>query len=112
MFNLSKQSLNLIIDKQYLYQNYYFIYFKDCPKILLDSYDGEIKFYNYTNSIKIKQTDVNTGKVVVFDSFVEIYKKYSIHQTLLRMQSIIKLYKIIYNGFVYEYLTKDKTPDN
>ena len=97
---ISKIKVKNIITNNELYNNNYYIEYLKCPDDLLIKYNKPINRIIPTNSKSIKQINPLNNEVVIFNTFNEIYIKYSFCSSTL-IYAIKN--KTIHGGFLWEY---------
>ena len=97
---ISKIKVKNIITHNKLYNNNYYIEYLKCPDDLLIKYNKPINRIIPTNSKSIKQINPLNNEVVIFNTFNEIYIKYSFCSSTL-IYAIKN--KTIHGGFLWEY---------
>jgi len=97
---ISKIKVKNIITHNKLYNNNYYIEYLKCPDDLLIKYNKPINRIIPTHSKSIKQINPLNNEVVIFNSFNEIYIKYSFCSSTL-IYAIKN--KTIHGGFLWEY---------
>lgn len=104
---VSMEKLNKIIQNQDKFNNYYYIYCSDCPKQLLDKFNGSTtRIVNAANSLgPIKRIDPITKSEVIFNTFEEIDIKLGFRRTTIK-KAIAN--KSMWGGFIWEYCGKNE----
>ena len=99
--NIGRLKMSQIINKNEIYNNHYYIEYKNCPQELLDKYDKPINKMVPKYSKIIEQTNVISNQSLIFNSLTEIYNKLGI--TSATIMKAVKN-KTVYAGYKWELI--------
>jgi hypothetical protein len=102
-YNMGNNRLYKIIKDKALFSNSYFVYFKDCPKILLDEYkiNNTINIKTTSRAKSVKRINDITKEETIFRCITDIVTQCGISN--LTLTNAIKN-KLIVKGYKYQYL--------
>jgi hypothetical protein len=73
--NIGRYKINSILTSGEIYNNSYYIKLTDCPQELVDKYDKPINKMLPKYSKRIKQTNIFSNKIRIFNSLAEVYSE-------------------------------------
>ena len=101
--NIGRLKMSQIINKNEIYNNHYYIEYKNCSQELLDKYDKPINKMIPKYSKIIKQTNIISNQFLIFNSLTEIYNKLGITSTTI-MKAVKN--KTVYAGCKWELIVE------
>jgi phage anti-repressor protein len=102
---IGAEKLKKIIQNGTKFNNHYFVLYSDCPKLLLDNYNGStIRIVKASNALgPIKRIDPITKGEIIFNTFDEINVKLGFRRPTIK-KAIEN--KTMWGGFLWEFCDK------